>query len=331
MCIVVMGVFLIGLFASGGLPASEAIVRWYAASFYPLCTSKLDRKNAALTGCPHFAFLLLMIFRTHISEPPLSDFVQMMWFSHGYVALHALERVLPTGDMSLIVNLHENRTRVYDVNDLGKCRTMSGTLLVGVYSNFTVIDTEEQRSTFGVVFKPGGAFPFFRPPPGELQNTEESLDNFWGAEAGWLREQLLAATTPAAKFKTCERALLRRIVKPLERHPAVRFAVNNFQQCPNRAISTVTQRIGLSERRFIQVFADQVGLTPKVYCRLQRFQQVLRRISCCQEIDWTHIALSCGYFDQAHFNHDFRAFSGINPSTYVANKTQFQNHVVVQD
>jgi AraC-like DNA-binding protein len=43
------------------------------------------------------------------------------------------------------------------------------------------------------------------------------------------------------------------------------------------------------------------------------------------------IALSCGYFDQAHFIHDFRAFSGINPSLYLANKTQFQNHVVLQD
>jgi AraC-like DNA-binding protein len=92
----------------------------------------------------------------------------------------------------------------------------------------------------------------------------------------------------------------------------------------------VTRGIALSERRFIQVFADQVGLTPKVYCRLQRFQGVLRRISSCQEIDWTHVALSCGYFDQAHFNHDFRGFSGINPSTYVANKTQFQNHVILR-
>jgi AraC-like DNA-binding protein len=71
-------------------------------------------------------------------------------------------------------------------------------------------------------------------------------------------------------------------------------------------------------------------LTPKLFCRVQRFQGVLRQIARSAEaIDWTQIALSCGYFDQAHFIHDFRGFSGINPSSYVANKTQFQNHVVL--
>jgi AraC-like DNA-binding protein len=154
---------------------------------------------------------------------------------------------------------------------------------------------------------------------------------FWGAEASYLREGLLEAKTPEAKFGVFERALLRRIVKPLERHPAVRFAVDNFQRRPHRAISSVTHQIGLSERRFIQVFAEQVGLTPKLFCRVKRFQRVLRHIARSESIDWTQIALSCGYFDQAHFIHDFRAFSGINPSLYLANKTQFQNHVVLQD
>ena len=180
------------------------------------------------------------------------------------------------------------------------------------------------------VFKPGGAFPFFKQPAGELQDTDVSLDVFWGAEAGYLREGLLEARTPEAKFCVFERALLARIVKPLERHPAVRFAVDSFQRCPHRAISCVTDQIGLSERRFIQVFAEQVGLTPKLFCRVKRFQKVLRRVTGSESIDWTQIALSCGYFDQAHFIHDFRAFSGINPSSYVANKTQFQNHVVIE-
>lgn len=152
-----------------------------------------------------------------------------------------------------------------------------------------------------------------------------------GGEAGFLREQLLEAETPEAKFAILERALLCRTAKTLERHPAVRFAVHNFQRRPHHAVSTVTQQIGLSERRFIQVFAEHVGLTPKLFCRVQRFQKVLCHISRGQGIDWPQIALSCGYFDQAHFIHDFKAFSGINPSTYLANKTQFQNHVVLEN
>ena len=274
-----------------------------------------------------------MIYQSHIPGPPLCEFIELMWFGDDYIVPHALERVLPTGDMSLIINLYEDRTRVYDSQYPSKCKTLNGAIVVGAYSEFTVIDTAEQRSTMGAVFKPGGAFPFFKLPAGELQNTDVSLDMLWGPEARFLREQLLEAKTPEAKFAALERALLNRMAASLDPpHPAVRFAVGNFRRVPNRAISSVTHQIGLSERRFIQLFAQQVGLTPKLYCRVKRFQRVLRHIARCREcIDWAEIALTCGYFDQAHFIHGFRAFSGINPSMYVANKTQFQNHVVLEN
>ena len=272
-----------------------------------------------------------MIYQPHIPGSPLCDFIELMWFGDDYIVPHALERVLPTGDISLIINLYEDRTRVYDRNDPTKCKTLNGALVVGAYSEFSVIDTAEQRSTMGAVFKPGGASPFFNLPAGELQDTDVSLDTLWGVKASHLRESLLEAKTPEAKFAAFERALLEKIVMPLDPpHPAVHFAVGNFRRLPNRAISNVTDQIGLSERRFIQLFAQQVGLTPKLYCRVQRFQRVLKHIARSNNsIDWPQIALTCGYFDQAHFIHDFRAFSGINPSTYVANKTQFQNHVVL--
>jgi AraC-like DNA-binding protein len=69
-----------------------------------------------------------------------------------------------------------------------------------------------------------------------------------------------------------------------------------------------------------------VGLSPKLFCRVQRFQQVLKIVRREREVDWAEIALGCGYFDQAHFIHDFHAFSGINPSKYLANYKDFPRH-----
>jgi AraC-like DNA-binding protein len=275
-----------------------------------------------------------MNFHHHVPCEPLRHFISMMWFGDDYVVPYRLERVLPTGEMCLIINLWEDRTRVYNSDDPRKLTTCEGSIVVGAYSAFTVIDTDEQRATAGVIFRPGGAFPFLDLPATELQDRGAPLSDLWGRQAtSELREQLLAARSPEAKFKILEHTFLKRINAPLEpTHPAVSFAVENFRQRPTRPVSSVTDQIGLSDRRFIQLFSHQVGLTPKLFCRVQRFQKVLRNITrtaAGSAIDWPQIALTCGYFDQAHFIHDFRAFSGINPTTYVANKTQFQNHVVI--
>jgi AraC-like DNA-binding protein len=62
--------------------------------------------------------------------------------------------------------------------------------------------------------------------------------------------------------------------------------------------------------------------------RIRRFNEVLRRIDGCTDVDWADVGASCGYFDQAHFNHDFRAFAGLTPSAYLRDRIS-RTHVVV--
>jgi AraC-like DNA-binding protein len=271
-----------------------------------------------------------MGLRSHIPAPPLSDFVDQLWYYEGYSQPHAKERLLPDGSIELIFNLTEDQTRVY--GDTGDARTFRGSVLSGPHSKFFVIDTAEQIEVIGVHFKPGGAFPFFKLPVGELQDEHVGLDNLWGSKASELRDRLLEAPTPDAKFGILERALLDRTTKPLVRHPAVAFALRQFGAAQNpQNVSEVTEQIGLSARRFIDVFNNQVGLTPKLFCRVRRFQEVLRHLGNKPQVDWTRIALDFGYFDQPHFIHDFRAFSGINPTTYLAHRTEHLNHVPILD
>jgi AraC-like DNA-binding protein len=144
---------------------------------------------------------------------------------------------------------------------------------------------------------------------------------------------LLEARTPERKFHILEQALFAHVTRPLIQHPAVAFALKEFQLSSPYAgtIADVTERVGLSSRRFIQVFREEVGLTPKLFCRIKRFQEVLRRIGQGEQMDWADIALTCGYFDQAHCIHDFRAFSGITPGAYLAQRGAYQNHVALLD
>jgi AraC-like DNA-binding protein len=125
---------------------------------------------------------------------------------------------------------------------------------------------------------------------------------------------------------------LSELARGFDQHRAVDFALCRFMDQPRAAtVAGVTDQIGLSPKRFIQVFRDQTGFTPKVFCRIRRFQQALDRIAGVKTVDWANVALDCGYFDQAHFIHDFRAFSGINPTTYLAHQTPHRNHVPLPD
>lgn len=273
-----------------------------------------------------------MLFRTYKPAPPLSGFVDKLWLYEGYMQPHAKERLLPTGTFELVINLHEDQSRIYDRDDHDKFQRLRGTLVCGVHSEFFVIDTAAQLAVMGVHFKPGGAFPFLKLPAGELHNQHVSLEDLWGAAANDLREQLLEAKTVELKFRVLERALLAQATRAFARHPAVNFALKEFHCVPHlRTIADLTAQIGLSARRFIQVFNEEVGLTPKLFCRVRRFQQVLHLIQREQQVDWADVALSCGYFDQAHFIRDFQAFSGLNPSAYLTQRSEHLNHVPLLD
>ena len=111
-------------------------------------------------------------------------------------------------------------------------------------------------------------------------------------------------------------------------HPAVNFALAAFDRAPSvMSIAAVTYAIGLSAKRFIERFKIEVGVTPKRYCRFADSSGPWRWSHRGSHIDWTRVALDCGYFDEAHFIHDFRSFAGLTPTGYQSARTSFQNHV----
>ena len=268
-----------------------------------------------------------MIWRTYTPGPPLAYFVNKFWLYEGSAPVHAKERVLPDGSAQLIVNLRDDITRVYDRDNTDVCHTFGGCVVSGARSGFAVIDTAEQTSVLGVHFRHGGAFPFLGHPLSELRDLHVSIDVLWGAAGVDLRNRVMEAGTPDAKFRVLERILLARARGCLTRNPAVEFALKQFHNISSvGSTSSVIGQIGMSKRRFIQIFDERVGLTPKLYCRVRRFQDALRLIATGREVEWADLALDCGYFDQAHFIHDFKNFSGLNPLAYLQLKTEHANH-----
>jgi AraC-like DNA-binding protein len=237
---------------------------------------------------------------------------------------------MPTGEATIVFNLRDDGIRIYHRDDISRYDTFGSAVLSGARSNYFVIDTIGQQRVVGIQFHPGGAFPFFHMPADEAENAEIALEDLWRARAGELRERLLTAPSVTAIFRILEQNLSAQIARPLEWHPAVRYALHHIRRAPHIAtVQALSEKIGLSQRRFIQLFRQQVGLTPKTLCRVRRFQHVLHKVHGMDEVEWAQVALDCGYYDQAHFIHDFQAFSGITPSAYLSSATPHLNHVPI--
>src|SRR5262249_26814154 len=219
-----------------------------------------------------------MLFRSYVPASPLSAFVEDFWLYDDYRPRHLRERILPSGTVELVINLRDDELRIYDRVRPGVCERFSGAIVSGTYDRFFVIDTAEEASLLGVHFRPGGAFPFFGLPLSELVDAHVNLEALWGRSARELRDQLRAVTTPLAKFRVIEKALLARLPTDVKHHSEVRFALNTFGRSTSTNLRALCEQIGRSQRRFIEVFKAEVGLTPKLFHRVQRFHHVLRRV-----------------------------------------------------
>jgi AraC-like DNA-binding protein len=266
-----------------------------------------------------------MMYRTYIPQLPLSQFIEFLWMREGDYLSPAQTRLLPMGTVELVINLHEDRIPLFDRQSRVQQGSTNGIMLCGTHSESFIAQTDCKLSVMGVHFRPAGGTAFFELPSGELHNKNISLDELWKGHAAELRDRLLAEPLES-RFPLLEQFLIQMLRSPAP-HPAVDFALQQFQQSTLPTVSAVTDRIGFSTRHFNQLFRDRVGLTPKLFCRIQRFQQVLNLLSGKNQVDWMDIVFTCGYFDQAHLIHEFRAFADCTPTEYLSQRGFHPCHV----
>jgi AraC-like DNA-binding protein len=261
-------------------------------------------------------------------SPALAPFVEQLWHFDGDLP-DRRERILPTGAMALLINLDEDELRSYHGPGYRQVRRIRGACVAGAQGGHFAIDTREQRLIVGVAFRMGGALPFFRASADAVTDLHVELDDVWGRDGAVMRERLLEAPTVDARLAVLDRILRERVVRPLERDPAIEHAVRAFDR--DASVAAVTERLGMTARTFHRRFTAAVGLTPKRFARVRRFQRVLGAVEQARAYDWAQVAAACGYYDQAHLIHEFRELAGVTPTAYGPSAPDHRNHVILSD
>ncbi len=255
-------------------------------------------------------------FRTLLPSPPLADVVERYWIHEGAVPPHAFERVLPGGHEEILINLMDGELRCYHEDGRPHGRT-AGPIVAGLHRAAYTIDTRQQAAIMGVHLKPGGLWRLFGVAAHELSDARTAMEAILGHEADDLMDRLFRAAGPERRLRLLDTALCARRLRFL--HPAVAWAAAQISRYPDGvSVAALADESGLSSRRFGELFQREIGLNPKAFARLRRFQRALRHVHAAADPDWCDLAGRMGFADQAHLIREFRRFSGFTPAAYHA-------------
>jgi AraC-like DNA-binding protein len=245
----------------------------------------------------------------------------------GYVEMSVTDShegwfgLFPNGSSNLTFSLRDD-TIQYD-------KEKGHAILYASYNSPAALKKTSSLKFINVQFKPFGLYSLKAIPMYELKNTSLTLDTFFSdRESEELLDRLYHANELADKFWEVETFLSERINANLF-DDRLNFALSLIHKSPSQTMDSLSKSVCLSPRRFRELFSDQTGFSPSFYKKIIRFTKATRQMSKHPDIPLTQVALTNGYYDQAHFIKDFRFFAGITPSQFLklkAKTTDFYNY-----
>jgi AraC-like DNA-binding protein len=259
--------------------------------------------------------------------------VENFFFYEGYNPEHNVDRFLPDGNTEIIIDLTDNPKYIYDNETLKEIQSCHNVWVSGVRTESITIPSGKESRMLVITFKKGKAWPFYPLPVNELTDYVVDADLIFGNKIIDLREQLLSSGNIEEMFSSVEDFLLKTADFSLALSvpsKCIDYAVTSLVQNPVLLqLKTLSNRLGYSQKHFIDLFKKQVGVNPKTYLKIIRFQKAIQEIELKKSTSWSQIAIESGFYDQAHFINEFKSFSGFTPNEYLRLKTDQLNYIPV--
>jgi AraC-like DNA-binding protein len=194
----------------------------------------------------------------------------------------------------------------------------------GIHRGRFTRELSGEGSAIGIKFRPGGFFPFLKKSVSTLRNRTVPIESIFGSPSTELR-RIVSELDEAKTLAFIESFLLRHWPLPdpnVDRIAALVAEVENDRSVLR--VEDLVMRHGLTKRSLQRSFEQYVGIGPKWVINRFRMHEAMEQLHRGQPLDWAQFALDLGYFDQAHFNRDFKSLVGCTPKRYAANAQSAQ-------
>ncbi|QQO07501.1 helix-turn-helix domain-containing protein [Breznakiella homolactica] len=172
---------------------------------------------------------------------------------------------------------------------------------------------------FFIEFQPGGAFCLTGLPMDEFTDSVFSADTVLPRLYRSIKAILEGEEDLPSLLCRMDSLLLKNLGQAEKPEPAAMLSLLLRGEIPS--VRQIAEQSGYSERHLSRLFRSSLGVGIKTCTRVLRINKTLRRIN--PGASFTEIAAAAGYYDQAHFNHDFKAICGVSPTQYLASMSDF--------
>ena len=226
---------------------------------------------------------------------------------------------LPSAIVPLIINFGAHYVVAGPGNVDGSVRV--GSFVAGLAERHVFVESTGLGNGMQVNFTPIGAHLFLGVLMHKLTGHTVAFDDVFAPADRRIVAQLEDTPDWDTRFDLVEAFISNRISRA--RMPA-REVAGVWQRLLDTnggaSIGALAGEIGWSRKHLIERFREQIGLPPKQMARILRFQRAIRQIGGVDDPRWSHVAYDSGYYDQAHFNRDFREFTGCTPTEYLSRR-----------
>lgn len=261
----------------------------------------------------------------HYQEYPvielLQPYIKVIWSMESEGSYAPPMRILPDSCVELVIHYNQPYKTTFGNSEVA---TQPQSFVAAQMKNFIEIEPNGKIGFVAIRFSAHGAYQFFGLPMTEIVNGITDLKFIWNSLAKEIEETIIESKTNVQRISRMQNYLIAQLLKRGQPDLTVNYCLDLIYSAKGQLrIEDLSIRAGISNRQLLRRFNNCIGMPPKEFSKIIQFIGSLHYLRKNRDSSLAEAAQYCGYFDQAHFIHDFKNRTGLTPAQFQLQENVF--------